>query len=271
MKSAERAGSCGEKREEKKSPIEGVGSSPGQGERTVIERSEDFSIPPEGRKCRPSCEYAPGGALCDTTNFSVEDFGQLAGRKLVEIGDLLNRLMDNAFHDVMLHSKSQPSGYRTNKVFPLPLSSVVIEGSRHPAFARATYRSLNLFYGEPDGGKNKSPGPACLRALKFVVSCVDEVGSWVDIFDTLSFDTFFQSKGVDYRGEEVKVPQRFSWTSLKPAMPPEVGSVILADFCTLGTKYYVEKFSDFLVPPEKRFMGRAPSVMVREEDWFEVC
>ena len=265
-----------DERGEKMSPCEEFGPSPGQGERATegrFSKAPDLGVERllEGEKSRKSCEYTPSGTRTGTTIFSEEEFGKLAGSKLVGIGDLLYRLMDDSFKDVMLHSKSQPSRLRNNAVFPLPLSSVVIEGSKHPAWVKATCRALNLLYGEPDGDKNRCPGAACLRALKFVVECIDDMSLWDDVFVDLSFDTFFQSKGVDYRGEEVKTAQRFSWTSLKPAMPPEVGSVRLVDFCTLGTKNYVENFPDFLVPPEKRWMGRTPCVMVNEEDWFEVC
>ena len=43
------------------------------------------------------------------------------------------------------------------------------------------------------------------------------------------------------------------------------------DFCSLGTKYYIENFSEFLAPPEKQFLGRLPTVMVREADWMSLC
>ena len=76
---------------------------------------------------------------------------------------------------------------------------------------------------------------------------------------------------MDYRGEEVKVAQRFSWSSISPAMPPEVGGVALLDFCSMGTNFYVEHFPEFLVPPDKRFLGRPPTVMLADEDWLEVC
>ena len=76
---------------------------------------------------------------------------------------------------------------------------------------------------------------------------------------------------MDYRGEEVKIAQRFSWKSISPALPPEVGGVSLIDYCTLGAKFYVENFPKFLVPPEKQFLGRTPTVMVKDEDWFSVC
>jgi hypothetical protein len=100
---------------------------------------------------------------------------------------------------------------------------------------------------------------------------VETVGSWNEVFPRLSFDTFFKSKGVDYRGEEVRLAQRITWETISPAMPPEVGGVSLLDFCSLGTRHYVENFSSYLVPPEKRFLGRPPLVMVDDSEWASVC
>ena len=84
--------------------------------------------------------------------------------------------------------------------------------------------------------------------------------------DHHDFDAFFKAKGVDYRGEEVKIAQRFSWSSISPALPPEVGGVSLRDFCTLGTRYYVENFGEFLAP--RRNVSWV--VDVRHKDWDDL-
>ena len=219
----------------------------------------------EGRKCGLSLEYAPV-----SHNSSRVDFKEIAGRPFCAIGQLLLAMMDDRMFEQFLHSKSQPSGVGKDAIFPLPWSSDIVEKSRNPCMVKATCRGLNLLFGVPGDGKKEQVSAACLRALKFVIRCVDAVSSWDDVFQELSFDSFFKSKGVDYRGEEVKIAQGFSWLSISPAMPPEVGGVRLIDFCTLGTRFYVEHFEDFLVPPEKRCLGRPPKVMVKDEDWYEV-
>ena len=66
---------------------------------------------------------------------------------------------------------------------------------------------------------------------------------WSEVFPDICFDIFFRSKGVDYRGEEVKVAQKFCWASIAPALPPEVGGVSLVDFCYIGHKVLYPKFS----------------------------
>lgn len=169
-----------------------------------------------------------------------------------------------------MHSKPQSLG-SGNSIFPLPLSSRIIEGSTSPLMVRATCRALNLLYGVADEPGKQRVSAAGEEALKFVCRCVDGMGNWSEVFPVITFDIFFRSKGVDYRGEEVKVAQRFSWGSISPALPPEVGGVSLVDFSTLGTKHYILNFPEFLVPEEKRFLGKPPSVMVNKEDWFDVC
>lgn len=62
------------------------------------------------------------------------------------------------------------------------------------------------------------------------------------------FGDLFDVKGVDYRGEEVKLAKPFSWPSIAPALPSEVGSLKLVDFCTGGCLHYVTHFEEYLLP-----------------------
>ena len=225
----------------------------------------------EGEKCGPSREYLPALSEYNSPGVLAEDFQFLSGKSLGAMGGLLMKLMDVCQFDQTLHSKPQPSGKDCKSVFPLPWSADIVQKSAQPALASATCRALNLLYGAEDGEKRGSLSAATVRALKFVVRCVETACNWGATFEDIGFDIFFRSKGVDYRGEEVKVAQRFSWSSISPALPPEVGSVELKDFCTLGTKFYIERFEDFLVPPEKRWLGRTPTVMALDDDWAEIC
>lgn len=187
------------------------------------------------------------------------------------MGDLLYDILGELASVAKLHSKPQPMGSGKSAIFPLPLSSEIIQRSPYQGMVKATCRALNLLYGEPEEPEKRKCSEASCRALKFICGCVEAMGKWDEKFPKINFDIFFRSKGVDYRGEEVKVAQRFSWSSISPAMPPEVGGVALLDFCSMGTKFYVEHFPEFLVPPDKRFLGRPPTVMVADGDWVEVC
>ena len=225
---------------------------------------------PEGKKAGPSQEYSPGPSF-SSRRFLSSECGALEGRELVAMGDLLNDALGEYGDVLTSHSRPQPSGLGSMCIFPLPLSSEIIKRSPHPGMVRATCRALNLLYGESQESEKRKLSGAGERALRFVCRCVEDMGNWTEKFPKINFDIFFRSKGVDYRGEEVRVAQRFSWTSISPAMPPEVGGVELLDFCTLGTKFYIQNFPDFLVPADKQFLGRAPTVMVGDDDWLEVC
>ena len=229
------------------------------------------TVPAEERKIGPSQEYSPVGPCVDTTKPVSDSCRDLEGKDLVAMGDILSSILDEFHVKGFMHSKSQSSGLVPSCIFPLPLSSEILGSSPYGSLARATCQALNLLYGESDGGKKMRPSGARDRALKFILQCVETVGSWNEVFPRLSFDTFFKSKGVDYRGEEVRLAQRITWETISPAMPPEVGGVSLLDFCSLGTRHYVENFSNYLVPPEKRFLGRPPLVMVDDSDWASVC
>eukprot|EP00435_Cladocopium_sp_Y103_P007936 s2109_g2.t1 len=225
----------------------------------------------EGTASGPTQEHTPVSATCGTTNLFDREVGDLEGKKLVAMGPILNHALDGFDFISDRHSKPQPMGKGKDEIFPLPLSSPVIDGSSFPDMVRATCRALNSLYGMPKELKKEPRSAACVRALKFVCGCVEAMVKWDVVFPRINFDVFFRSKGVDYRGEEVKVAQQFSWETISPALPPEVGGVSLVDFCTLGTRYYIEHFPEFLVPPEKQHLGRSPTVMVGKDDWLEVC
>ena len=231
--------------------------------------ASNFSV--EGGKYGPTREYLPTAPSGGIVGEDHHIFSSLEGQGMGAVGNLLMSLMDLGQFDLLVHGKPQSSGSGTNDLFPLPWSTDILDECTHPALARATCRALNLLYGVVDGGKKKAVCAATERALKFIMKCVDSFSGWDVRFENFGFDIFFRSKGVDYRGEEVRVAQRFSWSSISPALPPEVGGVQLVDFCSLGTKYYVEHFKEYLVPPEKQWLGRSPSVMALDEDWFDIC
>ena len=91
-----------------------------------------FLDPVEGGKAGPSQEYSPTGAHTCTTHFLDEECGALTGEKLVAMGGLLNKILDDFENDVFLHSRPQSSGTGNGSIFPLPLSSEIIERSSHP-------------------------------------------------------------------------------------------------------------------------------------------
>lgn len=94
---------------------------------------------------------------------------------------------------------------------------------------------------------------------------------WPERVPASTFDDLFKIKGVDYRGEEVKLAQALTWSSMSAAFPKEVGSLELQDFCTGGCRIYVQEFEKFLLPPDMQTAGRTPKIRVADHDWPEVC
>ena len=108
----------------------------------------------------------------------------------------------------------------------------------------------------------------CLRELFSDVKRLQSMTGTLKDFDWVSF---FRTRSVDYRGDEVKIALKFSWSNIAPALPREIGVVPLEDICSEGAKYYVENFDLFLKKREEWPPLTCPKVMVKEEDWGEVC
>jgi len=98
----------------------------------------------------------------------------------------------------------------------------------------------------------------CFVAIRDVVLSVNRVD-------------FFLVKSIDYKGDEVKIGQWFSWCNVEPALPTEVGNVPLHDVCTRGARDYVLNFDHYLKPSSEWKIARPPKVMVKNEDWPAVC
>lgn len=176
--------------------------------------SRGFTDSEEG-KSGPTLEYPP-----------EEIFSQsFEGKRFSQLGDLIDVALMFLSSQV-LHSKSQTSGGEKVDIFPLPISGPIIDESPCGSLIRATCRALNVLYDCPPEGAKRVVSAEGLRVLGYIRECVEFVDSWTESIGGLSFDVFFKSKGVDYRGEEVKVAQSFSWESILPALPKEVGQLL---------------------------------------------
>ena len=54
------------------------------------------------------------------------------------------------------------------------------------------------------------------------------------VLESFSWSSFFSTRGVDYKGDEVKTAKYFAWKNIAPALPEEIGRVPLEQVCTLG-------------------------------------
>ena len=95
--------------------------------------------------------------------------------------------------------------------------------------------------------------------------------AWNEVSDEVTWEKFFQVKGVDYKGDEVMCAKTISWESVSPALPLEVGGVALSSVVELGSLHYVQNFSSFLLDPEDQVYVKPPRVMVEADDWEPLC
>lgn len=130
--------------------------------------------------------------------------------------------------------------------------------------------SLNSLWGS-EISSAKAPNPGQKKCLRELCSVVKEFCGLTAPLVDLSWSDFFSVKGVDYKGDEVKVGRWFEWSNVSPALPGEIGKVPLEDVCSLGCKHYVLHFDDYLKPPSEWHLVRAPRVMVHDSSWGAVC
>ena len=160
------------------------------------------------------------------------------------------------------------AGKRT--LFPLPVPGLTEDFKNSPAVLQALARSLNSLNGVGIGPAVNSNACA-VRAMKRVDEAL--VGSPIlnEKLPFEGFQEFFRTKNVDYQGEEVRLAKPLVWRALEPSLPNEVGKLDLRDFCTGGILDYIDRFEEFLLPPNEQILGKPPKVMVTDEEWKVVA
>eukprot|EP00438_Fugacium_kawagutii_P018925 Skav209942 [mRNA] locus=scaffold102:393196:398480:+ [translate_table: standard] len=170
-----------------------------------------------------------------------------------------------------VRGKAKPTG----NVFPLPTSIDSLEGIVGQDVAllgvlRCLCMALNNYAGEA------LEGPAQVNKLhkELLQGLFEDVKvtlSWGHVFNDVSWNSFFRSRGVDYAGDEVATAKYTSWDNLKSAIPAQVGTVELCDLLDGGCLHYVENFTDYLLDETSRVFTKAPRVMVYDDSWDAVC
>lgn len=125
------------------------------------------------------------------------------------MGNLLDIALDDLHNLVISHSKPQSTGKGKVDIFPLPLSSPVIEGSRCPSMARATCRALNSLYGVPLEREKVPVSAGCERAIRFICSCVDAMALWTEVFPPWILRYFSDQKGWTIVERKLEWPRNF--------------------------------------------------------------
>ena len=218
-----------------------------------------------------------GGGLTQPPDFSAGSpsaLCSLAGLSYGRSGPIFSELWTMCLTLSLSHCKAQPIG---EGIFPLP--TVHVRGldhlvAKYPAADVVFFnmcRGLNSLAGWGLGTQGKEVSVVQREALEYLFKHADRVNRWSEKFDDVSWEKFFQVRGVDYKGDEVLTAHSIAWCNIAPALPLEVGTVDLEEVVTLGTRFYVENFEDFLVPEEDMVPVRPPKVMVAREDWEELA
>ena len=191
---------------------------------------------------------------------------RLEGLRFSELGEHVLQSLQN------FQWKRSSKAMTTAKdfLFPLPLGDCYHVQPEMQPWLTAVLRGLNSMYGS---GQTNNQVPTALqkRVAQTVMGFLQRCFLWQEVVPQISFEDLFRVKGVDYRGEEIKLARSFNWECIAAAFPDEVGTLAIKDFCTGGCLSYINDFECFLRPQDQQHLGRVPRTMVADVDWPEVC
>eukprot|EP00435_Cladocopium_sp_Y103_P016967 s907_g4.t1 len=169
-------------------------------------------------------------------------------------------------------SKIQNSG----GLFPLPdtPSGLVSVVGHLPGDSLAVLcgmcKALNSYYGVR-AAERALLSEASRIALRALSSYATDSGLTGEKFEGVRWEQFLATRGVDYRGEEVKLARRFTWSNIEPALPKGIGCIPLEEVCGGGTLDFVVNFERYLLPVEDMVYTRPPRIFVEPDEWEQVC
>lgn len=198
--------------------------------------------------------------------------GSVGERTLGQCGPLmLQKLLE------VLPFCSQTTGKDDkHSLFPLPTSRSLILGEcdslsdDEVSWVIAVCLSLNSYWGSTLLCETRR-NDVQMRCMSMIVGEVQRFCHMSEKCNELDWSTFFSVRTIDYRGEEVRVAQYFSWANISPALPREIGVVPLEDLCQHGAQHYVKNFDLYLKPQSEWIPPTRPRVMVKDEHWDDVC
>ena len=248
------------------------------------------AVPPNGSGRDPvfPISHSDQGAVGATDpKFLVEDEApgspQASGEKdcesevegLVSLRSLGSRVLQGFLEVLPLRSKTMEVGH-SGSLFPLPTSrdqlKLFFPGMQEEgvSWLVGICVALNSLWGGDVFGSEKvtSCQQGCLEELAKDVERILTLTSTIRGF---SWKEFFQTRSVDYQGEEVKIARRFSWENIRRALPAEIGRVPLREVCTLGAQFFVDNIDLFVKPRDQWGKITRPKVMVADSEWETVC
>ena len=154
-------------------------------------------------------------------------------------------------------------------LFPLPTAGYPEDLGPNNAYFRAVVSSLNSLHGCPGSSQGTKTASQAAKKLASELGASRVLNEKVP---NLNFKEFFETRTIDYSGDEIRVSKQMTWEGIKLSLPEEVGSLDLRDFCTGGVLQYVTHFADYMVPLDAQVIGRSPKVMVPNDgEWYKIA
>ena len=192
----------------------------------------------------------------------------LRARQPIRVGQL-GSLIEGVLPIVSDKTSCRPQPTAGGKsIFPLPVAGHHLLTGESGAFLRGLISSLNNMHGVPDGVK---PNPSSARVVKRLGDILRESVLLKEDLPMMDFNEFFNSRGVDYQGDEIRLARKLTWASIEPSLPSQVGTLDLRSFCSGGVLDFVLNFENYLVAEEDQTLGRPPLTMVDPEEWATVA
>ena len=204
----------------------------------------------------PACS-APSGAKPseEVSHRTVEgSTGPLvfAGKRFLEMG---GPLFESLQQMIGTHNSKTLSTARDD-LFPLPLGDYPGVHPDHTMWLRAVLLGLNSLNGDTRTSTLR-PTEVQKSLVQSVMGFVGRMCQFPERVPSSDFSALFAVKGVDYRGEEIKLAKSFTWQSIAGALPQEVGTLELSSFCTGGvgttstilSRIFFPKICKLLVAP----------------------
>eukprot|EP00435_Cladocopium_sp_Y103_P010308 s267_g2.t1 len=151
-------------------------------------------------------------------------------------------------------------------LFPLPAVDITDGSPRRQFYLKAMAEALNSLTGLAASCMGRGT-PTSVRAMKRLRDLVGDSDLLDETVPELDFASFFETRSVDYAGDEIKLARTLNWESISPSLPNEVGKLHLRDFCSGGVLHYIDRFEEFLVDEELRSIGKCPRVMCDAHEW----
>ena len=217
-------------------------------------------------------DHSTVGAPATFSECKKSGIGDLVGKRLHELGSRVHqRLLE------VLSLRSTSTGRRAvADLFPLPTSECRLSAlfpqldASSLGWLQAICMSLNSLWGG-DLFYEGEVNAVTVDCLTLLCRDVERFRGMDGVLESFSWPSFFSTRGVDYKGDEVKTAKYFEWKNIAPALPEEIGRVPLEQVCTLGAQHYVENFDSFIKDPSEWDIPKSPRVMVPDDQWGDVC